>query len=205
MKWFKHMTNFRFDPFTMRIRRRLNRGGKLSWYLLVEVMAENCNGDSCSVKMHKADWLFHLDLAHNAGATLHKLLSDAQDAGRLSFELKEDLIEVTMPEIIQIRDEHSRKVRSKSGQTPERSENIHIRSDQTKTSTELANRIIEAIAKFGLQGYDAAVKYCRPESVAIIKAYGGWAKLCKSDASKVHFLRLDLQKLCELDSQGARS
>lgn len=201
MKWFKHHTNLRSDVITVRVRRTLGHKGQLAWYLLLEVIAEQYENGNCSLEMHRSDWLVQLGLARNAGLTLSKLFDLLQDLDQITFKSNRGFITVTLPMMNQLGDEYTNKVRRKSEQNPERTENIKLKK---KISAEaqlfyenLADRIFEAIRKFGTQRYIEATHFCGHGAKDVIKACGGWNKLCNSDPKNAHFIRLNLIKTAE--------
>ncbi len=128
MRWFKHMTRAHTDERLARFRERAGIGGYGLYWLLVEIIAGEMGPreTNASASYSVRNWTKLLDVRPSF---FRKHISSCQGVGLISFETRDDLITISIPNILKYRDEYSEKsgvrrdkVGSNSGLTPLRSE-----------------------------------------------------------------------------------
>ncbi|MGE3758337.1 MAG: hypothetical protein AB7H97_11305 [Pseudobdellovibrionaceae bacterium] len=120
MKWTKHETDSRRTLFIKSIIRHLGHKFAFVWYCIVEIIAERYrnDGDSFAVTLHVSDWLSETNLHPNAKDRFLKLIEFASGHQKVTYKLLDNNLTVELLEVAEIADEYTRKIRSKSRQSP---------------------------------------------------------------------------------------
>lgn len=139
MKWFKHPANLRRDPLVKQVKRKLGHKGVLAWVFLIETLAERWTYDRSDTRYGQEvkDWLDDIHLHTNSREVFMQLLDLAQSQGRVSYSRDGEYLEIDMPELVDIMDETTRKLRKSSGTD---SEQTRTRSEKKRVDEEIENR-----------------------------------------------------------------
>ena len=120
MKWFKHPTDWQSDE---NVADYLDSCGKdwLSGYgfymTLLETVSANIKQgtDECSVSYSLKNWCKQTGIHHRQWTKYTTLLADA---GLIRVATDNNKVRVSIPQLIDLVDEYTRKLRTKSGQNP---------------------------------------------------------------------------------------
>jgi len=117
MRWFKHFTNSRIDPFIRDLVNEFGKPGYAIWWMLLEIIAEQMNektGPTCT--MTERSWCQDLAITKR---TLNLHLTFMQSLGKIEYSLSGNQLTVTCPKLLEIKDEHLTKTLRNSGVTPD--------------------------------------------------------------------------------------
>lgn len=112
MKWFKHQSQSHTDEKLADLLSDCGLEGYGFWWLLMEVVAEQCTDDKCYATYSLPHWSRLLYSHHNR---VSKYLGKLEVIGIVTVEYIKSKIRVTIPNLLKYRDEYSRK----SGQRPD--------------------------------------------------------------------------------------
>jgi hypothetical protein len=112
MKWFKHSANASDDSFIEGLEERFGLEGYARWWKLLEVIATKMDKtDSCSAEHSWVKWQSFLKGKRNK---LTLFLEHCQNESKITLEQNGNILKITCPKLLKIRDEYSKK----SGHTP---------------------------------------------------------------------------------------
>lgn len=117
MKWFKHLARARKDIKIQKLIEEFGVVGYAYYFIIVEMCAESFE--------RTGEPIFHFtmrQLCFELGckpSTVRQLLASCSSASLYVATIHENQIEIIFPKLLEIKDEHTRKLRSDSGQTPD--------------------------------------------------------------------------------------
>ena len=176
MKWTKHETDSRRTLFIKSIIRHLGHKFAFVWYCIVEIIAERYQheGDSFAVTLHVSDWLSETNLHPNAKDRFIKLIEFAGSHQKVNYKLLDNNLTVELLEVAEIADEYTRKIRSKSRQSPFQSKVKESKKRIDTPSDTVGNEQLDLSEnKSKLQkGSAKSSKAWEAYSVAMLKVHG---------------------------------
>lgn len=105
MKWFKHMSNSRRDPFIQELEMKFQNGYGL-WFKLIEIMAENeAQKKGGELTVHVSVMCRELTAKRS---TVTSLLSTCELAGRLTHSFEGQKVTIKMPKLLDIKDNYTK-------------------------------------------------------------------------------------------------
>ena len=120
MRWVRHLTGAHDDDKHQRILDRFGARGYGAYWLLLEYVASRVDSDNsaptCSAR--RSEWASRLRTSPAGAASL---ISSFAEVGLIETEDKADHIVVSIPKLLKYHDDYTRKVRTKAGQTPDKS------------------------------------------------------------------------------------
>jgi hypothetical protein len=123
MKYFRHLTTGRNGD---RLKPLYAEFGKVKGYglyfLLLELCAEKYNGKQEVFRFLEKELRNDLELSKKSLESLLKLLKNYQLVSDYVFTQDSRVVELTMPDLIEIADDYAKKVRTKSDKNPQ---NVH--------------------------------------------------------------------------------
>lgn len=131
MRWFKHMTASHSDEKLAAFLSDNGLEGYGFWWLLMEIVAFQCNDDKCSATYSLPHWSRMLYCHHHK---VSKYLGKLGVTGIVTVEYELSSIKVTIPNLLKYRDEYSRKSGQKAEVVPPKKQN---QSTETEAKEEL--------------------------------------------------------------------
>lgn len=113
MKWFRHMTDASEDEFVVELESLFGLEGYARWFKLLEVIARQMDQSSkCSVAYPWSKWQTFLK---GKRKKLETFLEHSQNKQKIFLKQNGNILEISCPKLLKLRDEYSRK----SGHTPD--------------------------------------------------------------------------------------
>jgi hypothetical protein len=107
MKWFKHMSDASNDSFMEELEDKFGWEGFGRWWKLLEIIATKMDEtDLCSAEHSWVKWQSFLKGKRNK---LELFLSHCQDKGKIKLEQNGNILKISCPKLLELRDEYSRK------------------------------------------------------------------------------------------------
>lgn len=115
MKWFKHFSNASDDEFLARLEADLGLEAYARWWKMLEVIARQMDGsDKCEVEYSVDKWMGYL--SEKRRKKLEIFLEYCQKFQKISTKYSGNILWITCPKLLELRDEYSRK----SGHSPDK-------------------------------------------------------------------------------------
>lgn len=129
MKWFKHMSDAADDEKLAEVLALHGAAGYGVYWLIVEAIAKQMDGtDKCEVRYSSKKWA---QVAHVDSRTLAKYLQTFSDLALIVMKKCGKFVTIKIHNLLKIRDEHSRKLRRGSRETPEQEVDLEVDSEKT--------------------------------------------------------------------------
>lgn len=117
MKWFRHMSDASDDEFIAALEAEFGDSGYAWWWKMIERIAKQMDEtDRCEAEYPIAQWMIFLRIKRQQ--KLQSFLEKCAKSGKISFQISGNFLKIKCPKLLELRDEHTRKLRSKSGVTP---------------------------------------------------------------------------------------
>lgn len=114
MKWFRHISDASDDEFIAELEELFGWEGYGRWWKLLEVIAKQMDAsDKCSAEYSWSKWQTFLKGKRNK---LETFLVHLQNKQKINLEQTGNILRISCPKLLDLRDEYSRK----SGQTPDK-------------------------------------------------------------------------------------
>jgi len=143
MKWFKHYSIASDDEFIARLEAEFGLEGYARWWKLLEVIAKQMDGtERCHAEYPVRKWMEFLSCKQEK--IIKTFLNFCQNFGKLSTNYEGNILKITCPKLLELRDEHTRKLRSSSGQTPVQDLDTELDTDTVLLSAGAFEKIYTA-------------------------------------------------------------
>lgn len=138
MKWFKHYTDARRSEGLSVIRARFGFEGIGWWFTILEMIAEKMDeSDRCYIELPVREWCLILQTKPQKLRTYLDVLVQKCRTSVSEFEnMGVCYISVEVHNLLKNRDEHTRKLRSKSGESHSQRKKVEGDIDKENTNTE---------------------------------------------------------------------
>jgi hypothetical protein len=128
VRWFKHFSDSSSDLFVRELCEQFGDAGYAFWFRTLELIAAQGKDGQLEIPETAWRWVIHSRRTDH----LRRLYAFATARGKLQVEpLSNGLLRLKCPKLKELSDEYSRKVRAKSGHSPES-------SSSTSSSTSLS-------------------------------------------------------------------
>jgi hypothetical protein len=226
MKWFKHKSDSWRDEALMKLRYESGLEGYGLYWMLVEMIAEKMDHtDRCELEMPVSFW------ASQTGVSVRKfgsLIKKMSDLSLISVISTGNILKIKIDNLLNNRDEHTKKLRSNSGVTPEQEGEGDIDKDINPSSRDksLSEGEKPPPPKYAYQGQVIRLKqpdleqwrrsfHAIPDIVASLSAKDAWLAtqptekqknwftFCANQLAKDHNSFLEKRALGKQQKKGA--
>ena len=130
MKWFKHYANASDDDFIEWLEGEYGLEGYARWWKILETIAKSMDksGEPCAVH----SWNKWQTLLVGKRSKLLTYLLAIQSRGKMKLEYNENVLKITCPKMLKMKDEYSRK----SGHAPDKCPDNVAQEAEQETETE---------------------------------------------------------------------
>jgi hypothetical protein len=141
MKWFKHYSDASDDEFIAKLESQFGLEGYARWWKILEIISKQMDETNrCHAEYPVDKWKRLLSIKQEKFLKL--FLNFCQTSSKLSVNFSETFIKVECAKLLELRDEHTRKLRSKSGVTPDKvAQDLRIKNkdiEYNKTTTTIS-------------------------------------------------------------------
>ena len=128
MKWFKHKSDASDDEFLSGLEANFGLEGYARWWKMLEVIAKQMDEtDRCSAEYSWVDWQRFLKGKRNK---LETFLVHCENKRKINLEQNGNILKIICPKLLELRDEHTRKIRSKAGLSREQDTDTDIDTEE---------------------------------------------------------------------------
>lgn len=107
MKWFKHKTDASGDEFIVELVELFGLEGYARWFLVLETIAIGMDeSDKCSITLSWVEWQ---KILCGKRVKLESFLIHCENKLKLKLERNGNLLKITCPKLLEMRDEYTRK------------------------------------------------------------------------------------------------